>query len=57
MAMGTGGVLTAAQLKTVDSIDITLNVLLPGGPAVGGATMVQRVALPNADSVVRTDGN
>ena len=56
MTMGTGGVLSSAQLKTVDSIDITLQVLLPGGPAVGGATMVQRVALPNADSVVRTDG-
>jgi hypothetical protein len=56
MAMATGNSLSAAQLKTVDSIDVTLQVLLPAGPAVGGATMVQRVALPNADSVVRTDG-
>jgi hypothetical protein len=57
MTMGSGGVLSAAQLKTVDSIDITLQVLMPGGATVAGATMVQRVALPNADSVVRTDGN
>ena len=56
MTMATGNTLSAAQLKTVDSIDVTLQVLLPAGPAVGGATMVQRVALPNADSVVRTDG-
>ena len=57
MVMGTGNVLSAAQLKTVDSIDITLSIVLPGGANVGGATMVQRVALPNADSVVRTDGS
>ena len=57
MTMGTGGVLSSAQLKTVDSIDITLQVVQAGGTPVGGATMVQRVALPNADSVVRTDGN
>ena len=57
MTLGTGGVLSAAQLKTVDSIDITLNILQPGGSNVAGATMVQRVALPNADSVVRTDGS
>ena len=56
MVMGTGNVLTAGQLKTVDSIDVTIKVLASGGANVGGATMVQRVALPNADSVVRTDG-
>jgi hypothetical protein len=56
MAMGTGNVLAAAQLKTVDSIDVNLTVLLPGGANVAGASLVQRVALPNADSVVRTDG-
>jgi type II secretory pathway pseudopilin PulG len=57
MVMSTGNILSAAQLKTVDSIDITLSVVQPGGASVAGATMVQRVALPNADSVVRTDGN
>jgi hypothetical protein len=56
MVMGTGNVLTAAQLKVVDSMDINVQVLVPGGANVGGATMIQRVALPNADSVVRTDG-
>ena len=56
MVMGTGNVLTAAQLKLVDSIDVNIQVLVPGGANVGGATMIQRVALPNADSVVRTDG-
>jgi len=56
MVMGTGNVLTAAQLKLVDSIDVNIAVLIPGGAPVGGATMVQRVALPNADSVVRTNG-
>ena len=56
MVMGTGGVLTADQLKSVDSIDITIQVVTAGGANVGGATLYQRVALPNADSVVRTDG-
>ena len=56
MAMGTGGVLTAAQLKTVDSIDVSIQVQQAGGANVGGTSLVQRVALPNADSVVRTDG-
>jgi hypothetical protein len=56
LVMGTGNVLTAAQLKLVDSIDVNLQVLVPNGANVGGATMIQRVALPNADSVVRTDG-
>jgi hypothetical protein len=56
MTMSTGGVLSAAQLKTVDSIDVTLTVVVPGGANVAGATLSQRVALPNADSVIRTDG-
>jgi hypothetical protein len=56
MTMGTGGVLTAAQLKTVDSIDVSLQITKTGGANVGGTSLVQRVALPNADSVVRTDG-
>ena len=57
MTMSTGNLLSAAQLKTVDSIDIYLNIVQAGGTNVAGATMVQRVALPNADSVVRTDGS
>lgn len=56
MAMGSGGVLTSGQLKLVDSIDVQLTVLDAGGANVAGATLLQRVALPNADSVVRTDG-
>ena len=56
MAMGTGGVLTAAQLKTVDSIDLSLQVVSAGGSPVLGASLYERVALPNADSVIRTDG-
>jgi hypothetical protein len=56
MAMGTGGVLTAAQLKTVDSIDVSIKITKAGGANVAGTSLVQRVALPNADSVVRTDG-
>jgi hypothetical protein len=56
MVMGTGGVLTAAQLKTVDSIDVSIQIIKTGGANVGGTSLVQRVALPNADSVVRTDG-
>jgi prepilin-type N-terminal cleavage/methylation domain-containing protein len=54
--LATGSQLTAAQLKVVDSIDVSLNVQRAGGANVAGASMVQRVALPNADSVVRTDG-
>ena len=57
MTMSTGNLLSAAQLKTGDSIDIYLNIVQAGGTNVAGATMVQRVALPNADSVVRTDGS
>jgi len=56
MTMGTGGVLSAAQLKTVDSIDLSIQVVSAGGSAVLGASLYQRVALPNADSVIRTDG-
>jgi prepilin-type N-terminal cleavage/methylation domain-containing protein len=54
--LAVGAQLTAAQLKAVDSIDISLLVRKAGGANVAGASMVQRVALPNADSVVRTDG-
>jgi prepilin-type N-terminal cleavage/methylation domain-containing protein len=54
--LAVGAQLTAAQLKAVDSIDVSLNVQRAGGANVAGASMVQRVALPNADSVVRTDG-
>jgi prepilin-type N-terminal cleavage/methylation domain-containing protein len=56
LVLATGAQLTAAQLKAVDSIDVSLNVTRAGGANVAGASMVQRVALPNADSVVRTDG-
>jgi hypothetical protein len=56
LVVGSGGVLTAAQLKLVDSIDVSIDVVHAGGANVGGTSLVQRVALPNADSVVRTDG-
>ena len=56
MTMGTGGVLSAAQLKTVDSIDLTLQVVSAGTSPVLGASLYERIALPNADSVIRTDG-
>jgi prepilin-type N-terminal cleavage/methylation domain-containing protein len=56
ISLAVGAQLTAAQLKSVDSIDVSLNVQRAGGANVAGASMVQRVALPNADSVVRTDG-
>lgn len=56
IALSMGSQLTATQLKAVDSIDVSLNVQRAGGANVAGASMVQRVALPNADSVVRTDG-
>ncbi|MFN8167191.1 MAG: type II secretion system protein [Candidatus Nanopelagicales bacterium] len=56
IALTTGQQLSAAQLKAVDSIDVAINVQRAGGANVAGASMVQRVALPNADSVVRTDG-
>lgn len=56
IALTTGQQLSAAQLKAVDSIDVRISVQRAGGANVAGASMVQRVALPNADSVVRTDG-
>jgi hypothetical protein len=56
MVMGTGGVLSAAQLKSVDSIDLSLQIVSAGGSPVLGASLYQRVALPNADSVIRTNG-
>ena len=56
ITLATGAQLTADQLKSVDSIDVSLNVQRAGGANVAGASMIQRVALPNADSVVRTDG-
>jgi hypothetical protein len=51
----TAGALSTEQLKTVDSIDVQLKVQVAGGANVGAASAVQRVALPNHDSVVRTD--
>jgi len=51
----TAGALTSEQLKTVDSIDVQIQVQVAGGANVGAASVVQRVALPNHDSVVRTD--
>ena len=56
IALAMGAQLSAAQLKSVDSIDVSLIVQRAGGANVAGASLVQRVALPNADSVVRTDG-
>lgn len=56
IVLTTGQQLSAAQLKAVDSIDVRISVQRAGGANVAGASMVQRVALPNADSVVRTDG-
>jgi type II secretory pathway pseudopilin PulG len=56
IVLTTGQQLSAAQLKAVDSIDVSLVVQRAGGANVAGASMIQRVALPNADSVVRTDG-
>jgi Flp pilus assembly pilin Flp len=57
IVLTTGQQLSAAQLKAVDSIDVSLVVQRAGGANVAGASMIQRVALPNADSVVRTDGS
>ncbi len=51
----TAGALSSEQLKTVDTIDVQVKVQIAGGANVGGASVVQRVALPNHDSVVRTD--
>ena len=56
ISLAVGAQLSAAELKSVDSIDVGLIVDRAGGANVAGASMVQRVALPNADSVVRTDG-
>ncbi len=56
ITIATGSQLTAAQLKGVDSMDVQIKVVTPGGANVAGTSLIQRVALPNADSVVRTSG-
>jgi hypothetical protein len=47
--------LTATDLAKVDSIEISVTVKKPGTVSVRPTTFVQRVALPNADSVVRIE--
>jgi type II secretory pathway pseudopilin PulG len=47
--------LDANALARVDAIEVTVAVRSPRG-AVAPATFLQRVALPNADTVVRNDG-
>jgi len=56
ISLASGIELTSAQLKSVDSIDVYIQIQVVGGANVAGSSMIQRVALPNADSVVRTTG-
>jgi Flp pilus assembly pilin Flp len=57
LVMGTGGQLDASQLKSVDSVDVQVQVQQPGGANVGAATMILRVALPNHDNLPTADGS
>ncbi len=56
ITLASGVDLTSSQLKSIDSIDVFVQIQVPGGANVAGSSMIQRVALPNADSVVRTTG-
>jgi Tfp pilus assembly protein PilW len=57
LVMGGTGQLDADQLKSVDSVDVQLQVQQPGGANVGAATMILRVALPNHDNLPTADGS
>ena len=57
LAMATGNQLDANQLKSVDSVDVQLQVQQPGGADVAAASMVLRVALPNHDNLPTADGS
>lgn len=45
--------LTAAELASVDSIDILITVLSSQNQTIHGSTLTMRVTLPNADSVAQ----
>ncbi len=45
--------LTAAELASVDSIDLLLTVLSTPNQTIHGSTLTMRVTLPNADSVAQ----
>jgi prepilin-type N-terminal cleavage/methylation domain-containing protein len=46
------GDLTATQLANVDAVDIQVTTKLPGASGAGPVTFVQRVSLPNVDTVI-----
>ncbi len=46
------GTLTATQLSNVDAVDIELSTELQGGRTSAPVTLIQRVALPNVDTVI-----
>ncbi len=45
--------LTAAELASVDSIDVLITVLAAPNQTIHGSTLTMRVTLPNADSVAQ----
>lgn len=45
--------LTAAELASVDSIDVVITVKAAASQTVGSTTLTERVTLPNADSVAQ----
>lgn len=51
-----GDPLPLADLESVDSVDVTLTVRVAGSGG-NGTTYTSRVALPNHDAVIRSEGN
>jgi prepilin-type N-terminal cleavage/methylation domain-containing protein len=49
--LGSGGVLTSAQLSLVDSVDVYVSVKASPNSTVPATSFTTRVSLPNADSV------
>jgi prepilin-type N-terminal cleavage/methylation domain-containing protein len=49
----TDATLTAAELASVDSIDLLVTVLASPNQSIHGSTLTSRVTLPNADSVAQ----
>lgn len=52
--LGAGTSLTAEQLRSVLSVELTVSVQAPGSSAAEPTTYIQRILLPNAQSLIKT---
>jgi len=54
ITVGAGTNLTSEQLRSVLSVELTVSVQAPGSSAAEPTTYIQRILLPNAQSLIKT---